>query len=72
MHPNVSEQVRTGPNRSQTIQKLRKEAETALGKNFDLRAFHDEILGYGPVPMEVLGGIVRRWISRHKQAGDLP
>ncbi len=48
------------------IQGFRKKAEKALGKAFDLRAFHDEILRYGPVPMEVLGGIVDRWIAAQK------
>ena len=48
------------------IQGFRKKAEQALGKAFDLRAFHDEILRYGPVPMEVLGGIVDRWIATQK------
>lgn len=45
------------------IQRLRADATARLGRRFDLRAFHDEILRYGSVPLDVLGGIVERWIA---------
>ena len=44
------------------IQKLRAEAETQLGAGFDLRDFHDVVLGHGAVPMPVLDQIVSRWV----------
>ncbi len=47
-----------------TIRDLRKEARSALGSNFDIRAFHDVILDEGAVPLPVLERNVRRWISR--------
>jgi uncharacterized protein (DUF885 family) len=37
-----------------TIRRLRSEAETTLGPRFDIRAFHDAILGMGAVPLTVL------------------
>jgi uncharacterized protein (DUF885 family) len=37
-----------------TIRRLRTEAETTLGPRFDVRAFHDAILGMGAVPLTVL------------------
>ena len=46
------------------IQELRREAERALGDRFDLRAFHDEVLRNGAVPLPVLENVVRRWIRR--------
>jgi uncharacterized protein (DUF885 family) len=45
------------------FQRLRARAEEALGERFDLRAFHDEILAYGGIPMNVLDGVVQRWID---------
>jgi uncharacterized protein (DUF885 family) len=42
---------------------LRAEAETALGERFEARAFHDLVLGLGPVSLNVLEAEVRRWIS---------
>ncbi len=36
------------------IRALRKEAEARLGADFDLKAFHDQILGSGSVPLSVL------------------
>ena len=50
------------------IQSMRRLAEKQLGEAFDLRAFHDEILGYGPVPMDVLQGIVDRWIANRSRS----
>ena len=37
-----------------TIRRLRSEAEATLGPRFDVRAFHDAILGMGAVPLTVL------------------
>jgi uncharacterized protein (DUF885 family) len=44
--------------------RLRRESETALGASFDIRAFHDAVLGHGAVGLATLGGVVRDWIAR--------
>ena len=46
-----------------TIQRLRKKAETALGPKFDIRAFHDQVLGTGALPLAVLEKKIDRWIA---------
>jgi len=51
-----------------TIQKLRAEAKTALGDKFDIRKFHDTVLGGGALPLPVLEAKVRRWIETEKGA----
>jgi prolyl oligopeptidase len=43
---------------------LRREAETKLGAKFDIRAFHDTVLGSGAVPLDTLERIVRDWEAR--------
>ncbi|WP_367131294.1 DUF885 family protein [Saccharothrix sp. HUAS TT1] len=43
------------------IQRLRGEAERRLGDRFDIRAFHDLVLGGGPLPMAVLADVVDDW-----------
>ena len=45
------------------IRELRTRAEKAFGKKFDIRAFHDEILTHGSVPLSVLEAAVDRWIA---------
>jgi uncharacterized protein (DUF885 family) len=46
-----------------TIWQLRNEAESKLGKHFDLRDFHDFILALGSVPLDILKDEVHRWIN---------
>jgi uncharacterized protein (DUF885 family) len=43
--------------------KLRDEARQRLGDNFEIRAFHDEVLGNGPLPLDVLQSEVENWIA---------
>jgi uncharacterized protein (DUF885 family) len=43
------------------IQRVRAEAERTLGDRFDIRAFHDVVLGGGPLPLAVLDEVVRAW-----------
>ncbi len=45
------------------ILKLRQEAKEKLGAKFDLRAFHDEIVGSGPLPLDVLDSHIKEWIA---------
>jgi uncharacterized protein (DUF885 family) len=46
------------------ILELRERAQKALGPKFDIRAFHDELLGAGALPMGVLEERMERWIAR--------
>jgi uncharacterized protein (DUF885 family) len=48
------------------IRELRREAEEALGARFDVRAFHDVVLGSGAVPLPVLAEQVRAWVAARK------
>jgi uncharacterized protein (DUF885 family) len=45
------------------ILSLREEARQKLGDRFDLRAFHDEVLGNGPLPLDVLHSEVESSIA---------
>ncbi|MEQ8264556.1 DUF885 domain-containing protein [Pseudohaliea sp.] len=50
------------------IMELREEARRALGEDFDIRAFHDEVLKDGPVPLSILERKIERLVSA-AQAG---
>jgi uncharacterized protein (DUF885 family) len=52
------------------IRALRKEAEDRLGDKFDIRAFHDVVLGSGSVPLGVLDSNVHSWILNQEQAAS--
>ncbi|MEM1051267.1 MAG: DUF885 domain-containing protein [Pseudomonadota bacterium] len=45
------------------IQELRAKAEEELGEDFDIRGFHDTILGGGSVPLSILETRVDQWIE---------
>jgi uncharacterized protein (DUF885 family) len=45
------------------IRALRAQAELALGGKFNLRAFHDLVLGSGAVPLDVLEAMVEGWLE---------
>jgi len=45
------------------IQRMRREAESALGERFDIKAFHDAVLGSGLMPLPVLDRVVRDWVE---------
>ena len=49
-----------------THSRLRAEAEKELGAKFDVRAFHDQVLGTGALPLSVLEAKIRNWIAAQK------
>lgn len=50
------------------IQELRKQAEEQLGDKFDIRGFHDTVLGGGALPVPVLESRVASWVESVKRA----
>ena len=48
------------------ILKLRDEARQKLGTKFDLRSFHDQVLGNGALPLDVLDAQVNAWIKHQE------
>ncbi|MFJ3775431.1 DUF885 domain-containing protein [Streptomyces sp. NPDC090075] len=46
------------------IQRLRTRAARRLGPAFDIRAFHDLVLGSGALPLDVLDQVVERWTAK--------
>jgi uncharacterized protein (DUF885 family) len=50
------------------ILQLRDRAKKALGDRFDLRAFHDQVLDSGALPLDVLDARIDGWIAAQKAA----
>ncbi len=48
------------------ILELRDKAKAALGAKFDIKAFHDEVLDSGALPLDVLDSRVTAWIAAQK------
>lgn len=49
-----------------TIQRLRRKAQSELGAKFDIRAFHDQVLGSGALPLPVLEAKIDGWIAANR------
>lgn len=48
------------------ILELRSRAQQVLGARFDLKQFHNEVLGHGELPLTVLENVIDDWIARNK------
>lgn len=45
------------------IFRLRDEAKRTMGDRFDIKGFHDTVLGSGPMPLDLLAELVSEWVS---------
>ncbi len=48
------------------IKELRAFAEQQLGEKFDIRDFHDQVLGQGALPLDILDARIRAWVAERK------
>jgi uncharacterized protein (DUF885 family) len=48
------------------IQRMRREAEAALGDAFSIKGFHDTVLGSGLMPLPVLDRVVKDWVDSER------
>lgn len=48
------------------IMQLRQYAMDELGEDFDFRGFHDEVLKYGPLPLNLLENKIKAWVAAQK------
>jgi prolyl oligopeptidase len=53
------------------ILEIRDKAERALGNNFDVRAFHDALLGSGALPLQVLETHMSRWLTEQLKNANM-
>jgi uncharacterized protein (DUF885 family) len=54
------------------FKELRASAQKELGAAFDIRAFHDEVLRHGAVPLDLLEQNVKAWVAARRSAGSAP
>ena len=54
------------------ILKLRQYAKDQLGDKFSLSNFHDEVLGAGALPMDVLSARIHEWVTAQKVSASVP
>ncbi len=54
------------------ILKLRAQAQTALGPKFDYKAFHDQVLGAGALPLDVLDARMAAWLGAQAKPAAAP
>jgi uncharacterized protein (DUF885 family) len=52
------------------IWELRRRAEAELGDAFDLRDFHDAVLGNGELPLSLLDAVVTGYIDQQLESGE--
>ena len=52
------------------IDRLRSRAKTALAARFDLREFNDVVLTCGSLPLNLLDGVIERWIAAQRSTGE--
>ena len=52
------------------IMELRQHAENQLGEQFDIRGFHDTVIGAGPLPLKVLERRINNWIAEQPQTAS--
>lgn len=50
------------------ILELRERARTELGEKFDIRGFHDAVLGGGALPLDMLERVIDEWIDTQRIA----
>jgi uncharacterized protein (DUF885 family) len=51
------------------IQRLRSDTEAALGERFDIKSFHDVVLGSGGMTLETLDRMVAAWVATDQARG---
>ena len=52
------------------MKELRAKAQKEMGDKFDIRAFHDTLLGAGPLPMTLLEARMNEWMGATKESGS--
>jgi uncharacterized protein (DUF885 family) len=53
-----------------TMQRLRRDAARTMGKRFEIRDFHDQLLGTGALPLAVLERKIGRWAAETAHGND--
>ena len=51
-----------------TMLSLREHAQQELGDRFDLKAFHQEVLTHGALPLKVLEHVISDWVAMRKRS----